>query len=227
MVVTNHIDPKIIDRFVWSASNSEKSQPFDIYFGCHSNPNEPFRKTTILNDILREILPTHTYIIQTDIDMLIPFGLINMTMENLKSSNTCYHCNYRYVEDKEVDQWKRCGYQTIPWVEIQKRKLFCASGSWNGMDNLTWRRSNGFCEAIYYLGGPDTEFYRRSIQQGIVWRQDNAQALAHINHKRRSVPKQGKKNLTMSKRYPKDYNWIYRRMDGVSETTITKIKVNQ
>jgi hypothetical protein len=227
IIAVNHNIPKeISDRFIWSAKNSEREIPFDLFLGSHEDHMESFRKTTILNDILRKIIDSYNVIIQTDIDMLIPPSIIKRTVECVRGNSNCYHCNFRYVEAKEVDGWNKTGYNTIPWVNIQHRKLFCASGSWNGMSNLTWKRSNGFCEAIFYLGGPDTEFYRRSMKRGILWNQENELPLSHINHKKRSIPKQGKKNLSIAKRYPIDYNWLYRRCDGVSPTKILDIGVN-
>jgi len=226
LAVNNNLKTNIQERFIWSLKNSEKKIPFDIFLGGHSKSTEAFRKTTIINDILRKITGSYSFIIQTDIDMLIPPNLIKITMDNLRTNNHCYHVNFHYVESNEMDTWMAKGYGSIPWGEINNRPVFHASGSWNGMSRESWIRSNGFCEAIYYLGGPDTEFFRRSMQRGIVWMQENALPLSHINHPRRAIPKQGKKNLSIAKRYPLDYNWLYRRLREVCETTITKIGVN-
>jgi hypothetical protein len=227
LVVSNQIGQKTQDQFVWNIKASEPKLPFDLFLGSHSNMNETFRKTTILNDMLRETLDKYDCVVQTDIDMLIPPNLIRITLEHSKVDNLCYHCNYRYVEENEFIKWKTNGWKFIDWVSLVQRPCFKASGSWNGMNSKTWRKSNGFCEAIFNLGGPDTEFFRRCIKLGIDWKQDNGLALSHINHpRRRKIAKQGKKNLEIAKRFPIDYNWLYHREKNICATNIIKIGVN-
>lgn len=226
MAVSHNIDSDIIRRFIWSLRASETKIPFDIFLGSHKNPKETFRKTTILNDIIRQIINTHPVMVQTDIDMMTPPGLLQSTINFTLTGLHCYHCNYRYVESEEVERWMKVPYRFLPWNEIRKRKTFRASGSWNGMSSLSWLKSNGFCEEIYNLGGPDTEFYKRTSKLGIRWLQDNNFPLSHINHKRRSVPKQGEKNLQLAKSFSIDYNWLKHRKDGVCNSTIERIGVN-
>jgi hypothetical protein len=226
MVVANNIDPNVLERFVWGIRGSETRMPFDILFGKHENPKETFRKTTILNDILRENLDKYETLVQTDIDMLIPPNLIAMTHIRAKDIKTCFHCEFRYVGTEEVKKWMLTGYPTIPWTSFGNRKRFCASGSWNGMSSATWRVSGGFNESIFNLGGPDTEFYLRCLKLKINWVRELNCFLSHINHRRRAVPKQGKQNLSTARKYPLNYQWLSNRFEGVSPTIITKIGVN-
>jgi hypothetical protein len=226
IVAAHNINKDIIDRFIWFAKNSESNLAFDIILGSHESSKETFRKTTILNDILRENLANYNIFIQTDIDMLIPPHLIQYTSHIASTDNLCFHCNYRYVEAEEADKWTSGPYFSIPWREISLRKKFSASGSWNGLNRTSWIKTHGFNESIYNLGGPDTEFYMRSVKLGIRWLQDNNIPLSHINHKRRSVPKQGKQNMNTAKQFPTNYDWLNNRHAKTSPTILNYTRVN-
>jgi hypothetical protein len=225
IVVNHNVDPKIQERFIWSVKGSAGKIPVDIILGRHTDKNSVFRKTTILNDILRKNIDSYKYIVQTDIDMLIPPHIINNTVSKVQDHVRCFHVNYRYVEAEEVNAWMKLGYASTPWKDISKRPLFRASGSWNGMNRDCWKKSNGFCEEIFNLGGPDTEFYIRTVKNQIPWYKDDSTPLAHINHPRRSVPKQGEKNMTLAGKFKNDFNWLQNRYRGVCETIIEKINV--
>lgn len=225
-IVGNNIDQKIIERFIASISGSEKSIPLDILIGNHENPQEIFRKTTIFNDILREGIRKYKFMIQTDVDMFIPPNLIQHTVNCISERDICYHSEFRYTEPDEIDRWLQRGYENIPWNEILNRPVKAATGAWNGMNIRTWIKSNGFNEEIYNLGGPDTEFNLRSLQLNIRWKREKIFPLSHINHPRRSVPKQGELNMKISKNNPHNYNWLENRHKTTSPTIIQKIKVN-
>jgi hypothetical protein len=215
MVAANNVDPKIVKRFLWGVSNSEKKFPFDVILGNHREPTQKFYKTVILNDIIRTFIRKYDVLVQTDIDMLIPPLLICNTYHFCMRRETCYHCNYHLLDLKEIDGLK---YGKIPWVSIRKRKSMTASGSWNGLRNYMWNEMGGFCEAIALLGGPDSEFYMRSVKNNYIWYTTSNYPLCHINHPRRPITKQGKKNLSVARQFPITYNWLKNRNRNVCKT---------
>lgn len=225
-IVNNNIDNRITERFIASIRGGEREIPLDILIGSHANPNEVFRKTTIFNDILRQGIKEYKVMIQTDVDMFVPPGLIRHTRDVVTNKDVCYHSEFRYTEPEEIDKLLASGYKNIPWKAILTRPCKAATGAWNGMNIKTWIRSNGFNEEIYNLGGPDTEFNLRSLKLNIKWIREKTFALSHVNHPRRSIPKQGQLNMTNAKKYSTDYNWLKNRYPNVSPTIIQKIKVN-
>ena len=111
-------------------------------------------------------------------------------------------------------------YKDISWDAIKKRKVYGASGSWNGFRNYMWNEAGGFCEAIALLGGPDSEFYLRTKKLGLSWYVTSQFPLVHVNHSRRAVRKQGKKNLRTARQFPMTYNWLKNRNKNVGKTKI-------
>lgn len=220
MTVANSVSADVVDRFVWGAKHSEQNIPFDIYIGDHKDETQKFYKTVILNDILRNILDKYDVLVQTDIDMLIPPNLIKRTLQFCSLRNNCFHCCFHHLNLKEIPNMK---YKHINWNEIKKKKVISASGSWNGMNRDLWKKSGGFSEVIFNLGGPDSEFYMRTRSQGIVWTVVNTFPLCHISHKRRSPQRRGRKNLSLARKYPKSYNWLRHRNPKVCGTNIKVI----
>jgi len=217
MVVANNVSKDVLKRFLWACEKSEKVLPFDVIVGNHREPEQKFHKTVILNDMLRSYKGKYEVLVQTDIDMLVPPRLITDTYRYCLRSNDCYHCNYYLIEPKEL---KDKLYKDIPWNKIQQRQVRAASGSWNGLCSRMWSESGGFCEAISLLGGPDSEFYMRTRKKNIRWYITSKFVLGHVNHPRRKVKKQGKKNLSIARKYPRDYNWLKNRNNNVGSTKI-------
>lgn len=217
IAVHNRIKSSIVNRFLWAIERSEPEIAFDVFLGKHKKKNQTFFKTVILNDLLRKTIPNYDFIVQTDIDMLIPPGLIRATYQHGLYFDGCYHANYYLVKPKEI---KKCSYKNIPWEKFLKRKPQSASGSWNGMRNNMWDEIGGFCERIISLGGPDSEFYIRSKKHYVNWKIVSDFALGHVNHSRRPVKKQGKKNLKIARSYSNSYNWLKNRNPDVCKSII-------
>jgi len=220
MAVANNIPKPTVKRFLWGIGQSEKKMPFDVVIGQHKDKNQKFYKTVILNDILRQIIKKYDVIVQTDIDMLIPPLLIRNSLQYCMHFDGCFHCNYYLMKPEELKGRK---YKNINWNEIAKRKVRGASGSWNAMRNYMWNEAGGFSEAVALLGGPDSEFYLRSKKRGMHWHVTTQFPLAHINHSRRKVRKQGKRNLAAAKKFPIEYNWLKNRSKSVGPTKINII----
>jgi len=218
LAVANNVDEEIKKRFLWAIGESEKDIPFDVYLGWHRNEEQQFHKTVILNDLLRRTLRDYEVIVQTDIDMLIPRGLVRETYFYCRGKSSCYHCNYRLINPKEL---KGKEYKKIPWNDISNREIHRASGSWNGMSSDSWISSGGFCEAIALLGGPDSEFYIRTKKNHLHWYITDRFPLCHVNHPKRKVKKRGEKNMRIARSFPKNKNWIRSRNESVCKTKIS------
>jgi hypothetical protein len=219
--VANNVNEDIVKRFLWSVKNSAPHLDCDVLLGSHSDEKQMFCKPTILNDILRKHYKKYSVMIQTDIDMLIPPGLIEKTYQFCCKDDKCFHCNFHYLESNEVP----AHYKKINWKEIKQRKVISASGSWNGLASHMWKKSNGFAECIYNLGGPDSEFYLRTNKNTVEWFVTSAYPLCHVNHPRRSLPRQGKRNMKTARTYPTDYNWWNNRNEKICPTNIQIINV--
>jgi len=215
IAVADNVDPLIVKRFLWGIDSSRSGFPVDVILGRHRNPEKTFSKTTILNDIIRENIKKYEVIVQTDIDMFIPPNLIRATYSHCSRVPGCFHSTFRYAEPKEVDGKK---YKNLPWKSFSSRTVNYASGSWNGLRNFLWNEFGGFCEAITRLGGPDSEFYLRSKKNGMHWYISNQYPLLHINHPRRAITKQGKKNLSEARKFPADTNWLRKRNKEIGPT---------
>lgn len=229
MVVGNNIPQEVIDQFLWGINGSAKAAIRDghwkgnVLVGSHEDSKQKFFKTTILNDILRRSLKTYDVLIQTDIDMIPSPNLISKTLFHCMGSNGCFHSNFIHAERNQLTE----DYSQMPWMDFYKSRKYCsASGSWNGMNSETWKQSGGFSEVISLLGGPDSEFYIRTSKNGINWHVESPfPPLLHINHKRRNLTRQGKKNMKRARQYPNDYNWINNRNEKVCKTIIQQYPI--
>jgi len=197
------ISPKIISRFRSTIKISGSKYSYDVIVS--GGADEKFYKTRIINQCLRSAIPRYKVIIQTDIDLLVPRGLLDRTFEAvMKQPNNCFHHFLRYVEASEVKGKK---YKDFAWHQwLNYSSTFC-SGCWNGMCSQTWEKTGGFNEEMYAWGSEDTEFYNRARRKGIRWINDRSFALVHVNHPRRQK-KRSKENFEVSRLYSDKTDWL-------------------
>jgi len=203
IVAAQGISKKTIQRFKESIYNSKPTRTPTIL--VRSGKEKKFYKTKILNRCLRDMMPKFEYIIQTDIDLIVPPGLINQTCNALKQQpNNCYHHFLRYVDPSEI-KGKR--YGQYPWSEWINLKADFCSGCWNGMTSKTWKQTGGYNEQMFAWGAEDTEFYNRTRRKGIRWMNKKSFALVHINHPRRQQRRQ-KENFASAQLFSDETNWL-------------------
>jgi hypothetical protein len=203
VVVAQNIDNSVIERFKDCVSNSRTKYSYDIMVG--SSKEDKFYKTRILNETLRNVINKYDVIIQTDIDLIVPSGLIDETYERIiKRDKWAFHHNLRYIDPIEIENKKYNEYDFNKWKNYKSR--FC-SGCWNGMNNNTWKRTKGYNEDMYAWGFEDTEFFKRSRRLGIQWIKCFSYPLVHVNHK----PRQKnlvKENMKASEKYDIKTDWL-------------------
>lgn len=197
------ISKDVINRFRDCIKYSRPSVSYDVRIG--NSKEKKFYKTKILNQLLRDNLKNYSVIIQTDIDLVVPHGLIDFTCEMLrKQHNNGFHHNLRYVDPQEI---KGIVYKDYPWNRWKTLPTTFCSGCWNGMYSKVWRKSCGWCEDMFAWGSEDSEFYNRSLRKGIRWMKCDKFPLVHINHKPRQR-KRANQNMSEAKKYSDKTDWI-------------------
>jgi hypothetical protein len=203
IVVAQNISKAIIKRFKLCAEKSCRSLKFDIYIG--DSKEELFYKTKILNSLLRKVVDRYSVVIQTDIDLVIPPGIIEKTFQRVMSHpDYAYHHVLRYVQEEDIQS---NSYESYPWEKWRSvTPIFC-SGGWNGMSSQTWLKSRGYNEKMYAWGYEDTEFYHRAKRLGIKWFKDDSFSLVHINHQPRQINRV-EENTSIGDQYSDETDWI-------------------
>lgn len=203
IVAAQGIPKKTIQRFKESVFASNPARKPIIMI--KSGKEKRFYKTKILNRCLREAIPKFKVIIQTDIDLIVPPGLINKTCAALKQQpNNCYHHFLRYVDPSEIKGKK---YGQFPWNKWVNLKAEFCSGCWNGMTSKMWKKSGGFNEQMFAWGAEDSEFYNRTVRKGIHWIKKKSFPLVHINHPKRQQ-KRARENGILGKMFSDDTDWL-------------------
>ena len=141
VAVAQGIDDEVVERFVRFTNNSQKMRHFDIHVECGDPSSNKFYKTRLLNDCMKSFIKRYDYIIQTDIDLIIPFGLVDKTVRLATNDINMVHCVLRYIDPKEIDG---LSYDRFPWERwLTQKKTYC-SGCWNGATSAAWKRSGGW-----------------------------------------------------------------------------------
>jgi hypothetical protein len=203
IVAAQGISNETIRRFKQSVRYSSPQHQVDIII--RSGEEQRFYKTRILNSCLRDTIDKYNVIIQTDIDLLIPPGLIDRTYDALmKQPNNAYHHNLRYIEPIEIEGKQ---YKDYPWHTWNGLPHTFCSGCWNGMMGKTWMKTGGWNEDMFAWSNDDTDLYNRTRLMKIKWIKDARFALVHVNHPRRQ-PNRKKENIAAAKQYDIQTNWI-------------------
>jgi hypothetical protein len=203
IVVAKGIDQYAIDRFKKCVAESKPSIKYDILIGTSSD--SVFYKTRILNNLLRTNFDKYNVIIQTDIDLIIPPKLIDITFSKTnKGTHTAYHHFLRYIEPIEINNKTYKEYPFRQWSKLPAK--FC-SGCWNGMSCDSWKKTRGYNEDINSWGGDDEELFRRSKRLGIQWIKSQELGLVHINHPPRQK-NNSKQNMRFAELYSDETDWF-------------------
>jgi hypothetical protein len=203
IVVAQGIPQSVIDRFFSSIKESLPAYPYDILVG--KSDDSVFYKTKILNRLLSANMDKYNVIIQTDIDLVIPPGLINFSYESVaEAKTTAYHHALRYVRQSEIAKLRYQKYPFSEWLKLPE--TFC-SGCWNAMTPEVWKKSRGYNEDMSAWGYEDTEFFNRSRRLGVQWIKDKRFALVHINHPPRQKNRVSE-NTSAGDKYSDQTDWL-------------------
>jgi hypothetical protein len=205
VVIAQGIDQSVVDRFVRFANCSKKNKDFDIHVES-GNPNEEkFYKSRLLNKCINKFKNEYKYIIQTDIDLIVPYGLVDRTLKIASGSNAnMVHCLLRYIEPEEIQDLE---YDKFPWETwVRKERTYC-SGCWNGATVEAWKKSGGWNSHMYDWGYEDTEFRERSKRRGIRWKNIYDMPLVHVNHPNRT-PRRTRDNKDTIKKFKPRHDFL-------------------
>ena len=187
VVVAVGNDPEIVARFESNMAVSVHSdKPYILRIlsdECYME-NGLLNKCRALNDGVRELMKSCKVVVCTDIDMLVPPGLVDYSLANVKR-RTCLWVVSRNVAEANIysRQWEE-------WMKLPLR--LSGFGSWNMMLAEDWIRSGGWDERLTGWGGEDDVFKKRREQRGIHTEVCTSFSLMHVNHE----PRQNKSEIS-------------------------------
>ena len=184
VVVAIQVEENIVEQFKTALAISTKV-PYCLKIVSDDNyiKDGLLNKSQALNDGLREIVNQCEIIVCTDIDMLIPPGLIDYTLYCTKMDfNLWVMCRNLPAEKVSLRLWR-------DWLQRPLRMV--GQGSWNAMLREDWVRSGGWDERLTGWGGEDYVFAMRRKQAGIEDITCTIFPLMHIDH----PPRQNKTNF--------------------------------
>lgn len=200
MVVAQRIEQATLDRFSACVAASKPKCSYTIHFLSTRDPNEQavFNKSKLLNTGIRTLTPlNYTVLIQADVDLIVPPGLIDRTLVVGNQPNTCFYNHHIRIAPDLLPVLPE-GYKQIHWIRLALRhKPEHANGCWNGMRPETWLKSGGYNEWMTEWGNEDDEFRRRcGRKKKITFIDCREFPLIHYNHPPRTKVN-AKKNREM------------------------------
>lgn len=189
MTVAQGIPQKIKDRFKACAELSAPKASFDVVFLGEGVPLKGlFNKSKFLNSGVKDLSKKgYQCIVQVDVDLIIPPGIIDTALEHSQQPNLIFHNHHRRVREELVPKFPE-QYHTVDWG-----KLFGslvpenANGAWNSASPETWMKSGGWCELMVNWGREDDTFRYSSSHFGCKFLNYNKFCLLHINHPFRGI----------------------------------------
>lgn len=212
MAVAQEIPQNIKDRFVRCAELSDPKCDFDVVFLGEGEPLlELFNKSKFLNAGIKSLCKKdYKCIIQADIDLVIPPGIIDASLEYSKIPMTIFHNHHRRVDEAIVPKFPEQYYEA-DWEDLFSQFVpQNANGCWNSASPETWMKSGGWNERMTGWGREDDCFRRTAGKFGITFVNHNKFTLLHINHPfrgddRRAYNRQIERAYEKSARLP---NWL-------------------
>jgi len=186
------VSQEVVDRFV-------SQLPDDIHTAIHVRPLAgTFNLARAKNRVIRELLDKCDIVVATDIDCLIPPGLLESLSSQVKDGVSMWN-PARNVHELNGNSWKE-------WQSLPLRKS--GKGSFIAMTSSDWRKTGGFDERYCYgWGKEDNAFLSRRRAVGIrTTRLDYP--LVHIMHPNRQW-KGSKRSRRGRPHIPDDYTVNY------------------
>ena len=173
VVAATGIPKKICDRFIETLTETTPANCI-----CELvTETEDFSRAKCRNQGILFLMGKCRVIVCVDIDMLVPPGLAEYTLENVQDGEALWaKCrNLRSDQAKTLD-WK--GWMNLPVRE-------CGMGSWVAMTTADWLRVGGWDERLTGYGGEDDTLVLRREEKGIKTKTTRAFPLMHVNHQDR------------------------------------------
>lgn len=138
-----------------------------------------FRITRSKNRGILALMDRCKVIVCTDIDMLVPPGLVDYTARHV-AKGRCLWALCRNIEPLWAAgrRWQR-------WLQIPPRRT--GKGSWIAMTVDDWCKTGGWDERLEGWGGDDDVLARRRAEVGIEDVPTTAFPLMHVNHRPRDA----------------------------------------
>lgn len=213
IAIACNIDKEIIHRFQkYAKSNNLKcwvkivTENSGLFYDTKT---KIFNKSKALNYAIKELLGECQVIIQTDIDMLIPPGLIEETYRIAKLNQHVF-CKVRNSNYDNKD-WEF--YKTLPIREA-------GYGAWNALTDDNWERVGGYNEDLFGWGGEDDDLHNRIKQHKITTYTLRDFPLIHINHDNRTARRVNENNKVSKNKKYNGYNWLTERYNNTIKPNV-------
>jgi hypothetical protein len=213
MVVAQNISDEIKHRYAECVSKSKPNCSWDIHFLSSDDPSQKinFNKSKLLNSGIKNLYNKgYKVIIQSDIDLITPPGIVDKSLEIGLNLKTCFY-NFHYRIDPRHLPKLPDDYQTIDFKLLSK--TFAsenANGCWNAMTPESWMASGGYNEYMIEWGREDDVFRSNAGNKfGIKFINFNQFCLIHVNHPPRTKDMR-KYNRSMEEKARKEgkTNWL-------------------
>lgn len=175
-------------------------------------PYPMFSKPLAINHGLRRLLPQCRVVVQTDADMMIPPGAIDITYKK--------HC-----EDDNKIVWivgHECrdfhgAFEWDRWKADEQEQYYLrqnASGSWISLTAENWELVGGFCEDLWGWASDDLEIAARITFRGIKLEKIIDIPLMHQFHKDRpyKLMKYTSRNNNICATSAFSRNWLKKKL---------------
>jgi len=157
-------------------------------------------RTRLLNKGIQQLRPYCRIIICTDIDMIVPPGLLEYTARVVRPGTALWSACRKFNLDDLVDIYNIQNEQWKNWTDLPCSKT--GKGSWVAMDRKDWNRIGGWDERLFGWGGEDDALQLRRKGMKIKTIESIQYPLMHVNHEQRNRwgEFRGKANLQLAKK---------------------------
>jgi hypothetical protein len=217
MVVGQCLPQDLLDRFEACVHKSNPSVSYDVQILKTQDPSQTpmrFNKSKLLNKGIKKFCDTNIYdvVIQTDIDLIVPPGLIDKSYEVAMSGRYCYHANHVRVTYQKFKGFPSLPeeYDNMNWSIFKDMKHEPSNGCWNAIQSSLWWDTGGFNENCVNYSKEDDDWAKRSKIYGkIQFKVSNAWPLVHMNHPQRNINNRRHNNAVIDRAIAEGKtNWL-------------------
>lgn len=170
------IDTSTVHRFVSVILEDKTTKcSFIIYVQTEGRTGWDFNLARAKNHGILALIERCRVICCTDVDMLIPPGLLDYTTNMTKNDHLWVLCRNINPNETTRKAWEE-------WLLLKERP---GNGSWNSMSSANWVKVGGWDERCYGWGGEDDILHARIKQSGIRTLSCKDWSLCHVCHPRR------------------------------------------
>jgi hypothetical protein len=180
-------------RFEKCIHASKPSVSYDVHILRTSDPEQKpnyFNKSKLLNKGIKNFCNgDYEVVIQTDIDLIVPPNLIDVSYQKAIQQKVCYHVNHRRITHTKIAGFPNLPeeYDKMNWSALMKFPKEASNGCWNAMNHETWWDTGGYNENCINWSREDDDHARRAKIYGKVkYIVSNDWPLIHINHPQRN-----------------------------------------